>query len=284
MGHTSERDLPTAWGGPEHTNVRWSVPLPDGDPTQSSPIVWGNRVIVTTARNKPPEHRVTCYDANDGKQLWTLDKTLEDHADGVAMAKLSADPKAEPTLLIVGSDEGTLFIDPRGKILKHHRVGHVQNPTIADLRPDLPGLETVAINFWGNQGIIHFYDAQGKMYHDFEPCQHGSMLLPVNWTGQPAEYWILSPNVENGGMFDGWGRKVFEFPADGHPDQCVAVLDLTGDSRDEIVVWDPFEVWIYTQDDGAKPGRLYKPRRSPTYTESNYRANVSQPGWSDDKP
>ena len=225
----------------------------------------------------------SCYD-HDGKQLWTLDKTLEDHADGVAMARLSADPKADPTLLIVGSDEGTLFIDPRGKILKHHRVGHVQNPTIADLRPDLPGLETVAINFWGNQGIIHFYDAQGNMYHDFEPCQHGSMMLPVNWSGRPPEYWILSPNVENGGMFDGWGRKVFEFPADGHPDQCVAVLDLTGDCRDEIVVWDPFEVWIYTQDDNPKSGRLYKPTRNSTYTESNYRANVSLPGWSDEKP
>lgn len=224
----------------------------------------------------------SCFD-HDGKQIWTRDKTLQDHADGVAMAKLSVDPKAEPTLLIVGSDEGTLFIDPRGKILKHHRVGHVQNPTIADLRPDLPGLETVAINFWGNQGIIHFYDAQGNIYHDFEPCQHGSMMLSVNWSGQPPEYWILSPNVENGGVFDGWGRKVFEFPADGHPDQCVAVLDLTGDCRDEIVVWDPFEVWIYTQADNPRSGRLYKPKRNALWNYSNYQANVSLPGWSDDK-
>lgn len=225
----------------------------------------------------------SCYD-HTGKQLWTLDKEIEDHADGVAMARFSADPNAEPMLMIVASDEGTLFVDPRGKILKHHFLGHVQNPTIADFRPDLPGLEAVSVNFWGNQGIIHFYDASGNIYHDFEPAQHGSMMLPVNWSGQPPEYWILSPNVENGGMFDGWGRKVFEFPADGHPDQCVAVLDLTGDCRDEIVVWDPFEVWIYTQEDNRKTGRLYKPKRNSTYTESNYRANVSLPGWSDDKP
>ena len=225
----------------------------------------------------------SCYD-HTGKQLWTLDKEIEDHADGVAMAKFSADPKAEPMLMIVASDEGTLFVDPRGKILKHHFLGHVQNPTIADFRPDMPGLEAVSVNFWGNQGIIHFYDAQGNIYHDFEPAQHGSMMLPVNWSGRPPEYWILSPNVEQGGMFDGWGRKVFEFPADGHPDQCVAVLDLTGDCRDEIVVWDPFEVWIYTQDDNPKTGRLYKPKRNSTYTESNYRANVSLPGWTDQKP
>ncbi|HEX5223083.1 MAG TPA: hypothetical protein VFZ59_26225 [Verrucomicrobiae bacterium] len=224
----------------------------------------------------------SCYD-DDGKRLWTLDDQIKDHADGVAMARFSADPKAEPMLMIVASDEGTLFIDPRGKILKHHRLGHVQNPTVADLRPDLPGLEAVSISFWGNQGIVNLYDAQGNIYHTFEPCQHGSMLLPVNWTGKPQEYWILSPNVENGGMFDGWGRKVFEFPADGHPDQAVAVLDLTGDCRDEIVVWDPFEVWIYTQDDNPKTGRLYKPKRNGLWNYSNYQANVSLPGWSDDK-
>ena len=225
----------------------------------------------------------SCFDHN-GKQLWTLDDQLKDHADGVAMVKFAADPKVEPTLLIAASDEGMVFVDARGKILKHHRLGHVQNPTTADFRPDLPGLETVSINFWGNQGIVHCYDASGNVYHDFEPCQHGSMMLPVNWTGKPPEYWILSPNVEDGGMFDGWGRRVFQFPADGHPDMCVAVLDLTGDCRDEIVVWDPYEVWIYTQSDNPKSGRLYKPKRNPQWNNSNYQANVSLPGWSDDKP
>ena len=110
------------------------------------------------------------------------------------------------------------------------------------------------------------------------------MLLPVNWTGKPQEFWILSPNVENGGGYDGWGRKVFEFPNDGHPDMAVMALDLTGDSRDEIVVWDPFEIWIYTQSDNPRPGKLYQPKRSPLYNESNYRAQVSLPGWSDGKP
>jgi hypothetical protein len=107
--------------------------------------------------------------------------------------------------------------------------------------------------------------------------------MPINWTGQPPEYWVLSPNVEDGGLFDGWGRRVVKFPADGHPDLCYAVMDLTGDCRDEIVVWDPYETWIYTQSDGPKAGRLYKPRRNPLYNFSNYQTTVSLPGWSDDK-
>jgi rhamnogalacturonan endolyase len=213
----------------------------------------------------------------EGKVLWSNDKMLQDHADGVAVVKFKDD--AQPRVLCAASDEGMVFTDLRGRILKRHQLGHVQNPTVADLRPDLPGLETVTVNFWGNQGIVHFFDADGNLYHDFEPAQHGSMMLPVNWTGQAGEFWALSPNPAEGGLFDGWGRRVVKFPADGHPDLCLAALDLTGDCRDELVVWDPCELWVYTQSDSPKPGRLYKPQRNPLWNESNYRANVSLPGW-----
>ncbi|OHB64267.1 MAG: hypothetical protein A2Y77_04410 [Planctomycetes bacterium RBG_13_62_9] len=228
---------------------------------------------------------------HDGTVLWTLDgKTgpptpglalgspIQDHADGVAIVRFT--PGADLRLLCAASDEGIFFTDMKGHVISHQYLGHVQNPAVADFRPDLPGLETVSINFWGNQGIIHCYDAQGDVYHDFEPCQHGSMCLPINWTGKPQEYFVLSANVEEGGLFDGWGRCVVRFPADGHPDMCYAVLDITGDCRDEIVVWDPFELWVYTQSDNPKPGRLYQPIRNSLDNYSNYQATVSLPGWS----
>ncbi|MCC6695602.1 MAG: hypothetical protein IT365_08225 [Candidatus Hydrogenedentes bacterium] len=217
----------------------------------------------------------------DGKALWTLDESIKDHADGVAIARFGGRAGEEPRLLCAASDEGMFFAGMDGRITKHHHIGHVQNPAIANLRDDLPGLEAVSINFWGNQGIVHFFDAEGTIYHDVEPAQHGSMCLPINWTGKSEEYWVLSPNVEYGGLFDGRGRRVVRFTADGHPDLCNAVLDLTGDCRDEIVVWDPHEVWVYTQDDSLKSGRLYRPERNPLYNYSNYQATVSLPGWSE---
>ncbi len=216
------------------------------------------------------------YDG-DGKVLWSLDRKLKDHADGVAIVRFDSSPNAEPRLLCAASDTGMFFADMRGQILKHHFVGHVQNPAVADFRPDLPGLEAVSINYWGNQGIIHLYDARGDIYHDFEPCQHGSMCLPINWTGNPGEFFVLSANVEEGGMFDGWGRRVVRFPNDGHPDMCNAVMDITGDCRDEIVVWDPNELWVYTQDDNPRSGKLYNPVRNPLYNYSNYQTTVSLP-------
>jgi rhamnogalacturonan endolyase len=216
----------------------------------------------------------------EGKIIWSLENKLaNDHADGIAI--VSFKEGAAPRLTCVASDDGFFQADMKGNILQHLQIGHVQNPTIADLRPDLPGLEIVTINFWGNQGIVSFFDADGKKYHDYEPANHGSMMTPLNWKGSGQEYWILSPNSEEGGAYDGLGRRALRFPADGHPDLCVATLDLTGDSRDEIVVWDAWEIWIYTQADNPKPGKLYKPKRNPQYNNSNYQANVSLPGWSE---
>ena len=67
------------------------------------------------------------------------------------------------------------------------------------------------------------------------------------------------------------------FPDDGHPDLAYNVLNLTGDARDEIVVWDTKQVWIYTQDRPFNGKRIYAPDRNPEYNESNYRLNVSLP-------
>jgi rhamnogalacturonan endolyase len=214
---------------------------------------------------------------NDGTKLWSLDDTMEDHADGVAVVRFKKN--AEPTIFYAASDAGAFYTDIKGNVLKRHFFGHVQNPAVANFRDDLPGLEIVSINFWGNQGIINYFDSSGDLYYDFEPVQHGSMCLPINWTGKSEEFFVLSPDVTEGGMYDGWGRRVVQFPADGHPYQCNAVLDITGDCRDEVVVWDPYELWIYTQYDNPKQGRLYKPQRNPLYNYSNYQATVSLPGW-----
>jgi hypothetical protein len=104
------------------------------------------------------------------------------------------------------------------------------------------------------------------------------MCLPVNWIGDEEEFFVHNANPAYGGMFDGWGRPVVMFPDDGHPDMCYAVVDLTGDCRDEVVVWNQHEVWVYTQEDNPKDGRLYRPRRNPLHNYSNYQATVSLPG------
>lgn len=90
---------------------------------------------------------------------------------------------------------------------------------------------------------------------------------------------MLSANVREGGLIDGFLRRVVMFPDDGHPDLAYHVADLTGDARDEIVVWDTERVWIYTQDRPFPGKRIYAPVRNPDYNDSNYRTTVSLPRW-----
>lgn len=214
-----------------------------------------------------------------GKQLWSRDKELRDHADGAAMGNFSGDPRAEPRAYFFGSDEGFLMMDRHGEILKHVRIGHAQSPSVARFRPDLPGAQLMTINFWRNPGIVTLFDHDGNILAQEEPIHSGSALLPVNWRGDGQEFALLSGNPREGGMIDGRLRRVVMFPDDGHPDLAAYVINLTGDARDEIVLWNQEEVWIYTQDRPFAGGKIYAPQRSPDYNESNYRATVSLPRW-----
>jgi hypothetical protein len=215
----------------------------------------------------------------EGKQLWSKDEQIKDHADGLMAGNLSGDPKAQPRVYASGSDEGFLMFDLDGKILKHVRVGHNQSPSVGRYRPDLPGLQYISVNFWKNPGIVTLFDADGNILAQEEPIHTGSPMLPVNWRGDGQEFVLLSGNSKEGGMIDGLLRRVVMFPEDGHPDLAANVIDLTGDQRDEIVLWDQERVWIYTQDRPFDRATIYAPRRNPDYNESNYRTNVSLPNW-----
>ena len=214
-----------------------------------------------------------------GKQLWSLDQQMKDHADSVAVGNFSGDPKESPLHYYSCSDDGVLIVDHRGVVQRHVRVGHAQTATIGKFRTNLPGLQYAAVNFWRNPGIISLFDHQGKLLQQGEPIHSGSVLLPVNWRGDGQEFILLSGNSKEGGMIDGQLRRVVMFPDDGHPDLTAAVLDLTGDARDEIVLWDQERVWIYTQDRPFDGKKLYAPVRNPDCNESNYRCTVSTPGW-----
>jgi rhamnogalacturonan endolyase len=217
----------------------------------------------------------------DGRQLWSRDADFMDHADGVAVGNFSGDPAAEPRVYACGSDEGFLLFDRAGRLLKQLRIGHAQSPTIARYRGDLPGLQLLTVNYWRNPGILSLFDHDGNLLKQEEPIHSGSPLLPVNWRGDGQELAMLSGHPSEGGLIDGELRRVVMFPEDGHPDLAYAVADLTGDPRDEIVLWDTERIWIYTQDQPFEGRRIYAPVRNPEANESNYRTTVSLPAWKD---
>jgi len=66
-GVTAEQGLPLEWSNEK--NVLWKMPLPG--PGNSTPIVQGGRVFLTSASNKGQQRSLLCFDAKSGKLLWT---------------------------------------------------------------------------------------------------------------------------------------------------------------------------------------------------------------------
>lgn len=215
----------------------------------------------------------------DGKQAWSLDSQMKDHTDGISAGNYTGDPKARPRIYSCGSDEGLVVMSEDGKLIKQVKIGHAQTQSVGKYRPEAKGLQIMTANFWRNTGIVTLFDAAANILAQEELIPGSSHLQPVNWRGDGQEFALLSANVREGGMVDGQLRRVVMFPDDGHPDLAYQVMNVTGDARDEIIVWDQDSVWIYTQDRPFTGKRIYVPVRNPAYNDSNYRATVSQPGW-----
>jgi outer membrane protein assembly factor BamB len=150
---------PTAWNVEERKNLRWKIPLPGLG--HSSPIVWGNRIFVTTAisGHAKPElkvglygdvtpvtddtvHRwkVYCLDRNTGRVVW--ERTAH---TGVP------------------------------KIRRHTKATHANSTMATDGRN--------VIAFFGSEGL-YCYDLNGRLR-----WKKDLGLLDSGWFVSPAAQW-----------------------------------------------------------------------------------------------
>jgi outer membrane protein assembly factor BamB len=65
-GHSLETDVPTRWSATE--NVAWRVDVPGSG--HSSPIVWGDRVFVSSYVPDGHKRVLLCLDRRDGRVVW----------------------------------------------------------------------------------------------------------------------------------------------------------------------------------------------------------------------
>lgn len=65
-GHSAQTQVPVQWSATE--NVAWKVAIPGKG--HSSPIVWGERIFLTTCLEKEGKRLVLCLNRGDGRMLW----------------------------------------------------------------------------------------------------------------------------------------------------------------------------------------------------------------------
>lgn len=76
QGHSSETNLPIQWSSTE--NVRWRTTVPGSG--WSSPVVWGDHVVVTSTTDEDRSCRVICIDARGGKIVWNREVFRQEQA------------------------------------------------------------------------------------------------------------------------------------------------------------------------------------------------------------
>ncbi|MEM7231564.1 MAG: PQQ-binding-like beta-propeller repeat protein [Planctomycetota bacterium] len=67
QGTSAEKSLPTEWSDKE--GVAWKVAVPGSG--NSSPVIWGKRIFLTTSFDDGKDRRLLCYERPGGKELWS---------------------------------------------------------------------------------------------------------------------------------------------------------------------------------------------------------------------
>ena len=65
-GSSDETNLPDSWSKTE--NIAWSADLPG--PSAATPVVWGNKVFVSSTDTQSETLKALCFDRQTGKLLW----------------------------------------------------------------------------------------------------------------------------------------------------------------------------------------------------------------------
>jgi outer membrane protein assembly factor BamB len=86
-GHSSETTLPVTW---DKGDVAWKAPLPGVG--ESSPIIWLDRIFLTTAEEGGRRRSVLCLDRREGRLLWKQTVQFSGPPEGLHKMNTFASP------------------------------------------------------------------------------------------------------------------------------------------------------------------------------------------------
>jgi outer membrane protein assembly factor BamB len=180
MGHTTAKGLPVTWGGPKQTNALWKVPLFPGqekarpDNNQSSPIIVGQRILVTTSywpagvsTKHYPEHHVSCFRLRDGKRFWDAKVKpgpwlLKDLRGGYTAPTPASDGKR---VFVVFGSSVIAALDLGGKVLWRKEIRPYSFDVAVGTSPVVYGQTVLLVcdQVGGNSRLLAYEAATGRL-------------------------------------------------------------------------------------------------------------------------
>ena len=309
---------------------KWAVrlPVPDGAERWEHLVVGnfsgnGDSDVLLQATNKDgyrmgrylAAYRLADLQAGKIEPLWQTDSFLSCAHNGARVADIDGDGKDE----VLG---GTI-LDADGRVLVEMPVkGHLDSIFVADVRPESPGLEVVALEEGGGNRVFlanaaevlcitdyEHQEPQNAAVGKFEPASDGlqiwcrsrynehqkpfvfdqdgqllthykmddvapagwtvrgvEVIHSIHWTGEEKQLAAAKERHREGDVciFDPISGAFLLRIAE-HANRLY-VADVTGDWREELIVWNRDELHIY-EDPAANP----RPDRPRLWQQQHYR-------------
>jgi outer membrane protein assembly factor BamB len=158
QGLAAGTGYPDKWSATE--NVVWKVPVPGTG--NSSPIVWRDRIFLTTSRDNGARLSLLAYRRSDGTRLW--DAAVPEGAVERPHAKngyASATPATDGRRIYASfGSRGVFAFDMDGKVVWHRDLGRIGNYHGAAGSPLLYKDRIIVYQDQRPAGFIAAFDAQ----------------------------------------------------------------------------------------------------------------------------
>lgn len=213
QGLVPDGSYPDRWSA-EGTdgNIVWRVPVAGRG--NSSPIVWGDRIFLTTAHDAGQRVSLICFRRSDGRQLWEIFVPQQGLESGHPKnGHASATPVTDGRRVYASfGSHGLLAADFDGKIAWHHKVGRLAN-------------------YHGSAGSPVLYKDRIFIYQDHNGTESGGSFVAAFETETGKLLW-RTPRTAT----VGWGTPVV----------------IAAGARDELIVSSQRRVHAYDPAGGGE--------------------------------
>ena len=203
QGQVPDGPYPDRWSASQ--NIVWRAPVAGRG--NSSPIVWGDRIFLTTAHDGGQRLSLVGFRRSDGKQLWEAFAPQSGFERGHPKnGHASATPVTDGRRVYASfGSHGLLAVDFDGKIAWHRPVGRIAN-------------------YHGSAGSPALYKDRLFIYQDHDGSEAGGSFVAAFDTATGKEVWRTPRDARVG-----WGTPVV----------------ITAGGRDELIVSSQRRVHAY---------------------------------------
>ncbi|HEV3144110.1 MAG TPA: PQQ-binding-like beta-propeller repeat protein [Gemmataceae bacterium] len=229
QGYCDDTRVPLEWS--ESKNLLWKTKLPGAG--HSTPIIWGDRLFLTSAKDNGQDRMIVCVRTTDGKILWQKSASKGGNPEAIHKTSSYASPScATDGTFVYGffGNAGLFCYDFEGKQIWQHNFGIFTSET-----------------GWG-------VGASPVLFEDLviQNCDNdGPAFLPKGSNGKAAQESLIALDKKT-------GKVRWETPRNQGRSFSTPVLIPTPDGRVDLVLNGPQGFWGYDPKTGKELWHVFR--------------------------